>query len=69
MASLFSGIGGFEYVYACNGCEPLWSSEIEEYPIAVTKKHFGDDELGIKGDFAQFANNTTPFYVQNKSGV
>lgn len=69
MASLFSGIGGFEYVYACNGCEPLWSSEIEEYPIAVTKKHFGDDEHGLTGDLEKYTNDTTPFYVKNNPTV
>lgn len=44
MASLFDGIGGFPYLWEqLNGkgsC--LWASEIEEFPIAVTKKRFGD---------------------------
>ena len=40
MASLFDGIGGFPLVYSKCGCEPVWASEIEEFPIAVTKKHF-----------------------------
>lgn len=40
MASLFDGIGGFPLVYQRQGCEPVWASEIEEFPIAVTKKHF-----------------------------
>lgn len=43
MASLFDGIGGFPLIWEqLNGkgsC--LWASEIEEFPIAVTKKHFG----------------------------
>lgn len=43
MASLFDGIGGFPLIWErLNGkgsC--LWSSEIEEFPIAVTRKHFG----------------------------
>lgn len=42
MASLFDGIGGFPLIWEqLNGrgsC--LWASEIEEFPIAVTKKHF-----------------------------
>ena len=41
MASLFDGIGGFPLVYSRAGCEPIWASEIEEFPIAVTKKRFG----------------------------
>lgn len=40
MASLFDGIGGFPLVYSRAGCEPIWASEIEEFPIAVTKCRF-----------------------------
>lgn len=43
MASLFDGIGGFPYIWEqLNGkgsC--LWASEIEEFPMAVTKLRFG----------------------------
>lgn len=42
MASLFDGIGGFpllwEWLNGVGTC--LWASEIEEFPIAVTKYHF-----------------------------
>ena len=44
MASLFDGIGGFPLVYSRSGCMPVWASEIEEFPIAVTKKHFPEAE-------------------------
>lgn len=42
MGSLFDGIGGFPMCWEfCNGPgTALWASEIEEFPIAVTKKHF-----------------------------
>lgn len=45
LGSLFSGIGGFEYCWEkCNGQgTALWASEIEEFPIAVTKYHFGEE--------------------------
>ena len=43
MASLFDGIGGFPLVYSRCGVIPVWASEIEEFPIAVTKIHFGKD--------------------------
>ena len=43
MASLFDGIGGFPLVYSRVGCKPVWASEIEEFPIAVTKKMFGEE--------------------------
>ena len=42
MASLFDGIGGFPLVYSRVGCSPVWASEIEEFPIAVTKRRFPD---------------------------
>jgi DNA (cytosine-5)-methyltransferase 1 len=40
MASLFDGIGGFPLVFSRCGCKPIWASEIEEFPIAVTKIRF-----------------------------
>ena len=44
MGSLFDGIGGFPLVFQRSGVKPVWASEIEEFPIAVTKKHFPEDE-------------------------
>lgn len=45
MGSLFDGIGGFPLVFERhNGKGTVrWASEIEEFPIAVTKKWFGDN--------------------------
>lgn len=40
MGSLFDGIGGFPLVFQRAGAEPVWASEIDEFPIAVTKKWF-----------------------------
>ena len=40
MGSLFDGIGGFPLAFQRAGATPVWASEIEEFPIAVTKKHF-----------------------------
>jgi DNA (cytosine-5)-methyltransferase 1 len=59
MASLFDGISGFPLVYYKHGCTPVWSSEIEEYPIAVCKYHFGDDDNGIVGDVDKYVRPTT----------
>lgn len=54
MASLFDGIGGFPLIWEqLNGrgtC--LWASEIEEFPIAVTKRRFGTVEK--PGDMGRF---------------
>ena len=40
MASLFDGIGGFPLVFQRCGAIPVWASEIEEFPMAVTKLRF-----------------------------
>lgn len=48
LGSLFDGSGGFPLAAVLCGIEPVWASEIEPYPIAVTKsrfpnmKHYGD---------------------------
>lgn len=48
IGSLFDGSGGFPLAASLCGGTPLWASEIEPYPIAVTKnkfpgmKHLGD---------------------------
>ena len=50
MASLFDGIGGFPLIWEfLNGTgSAVWCSEIEEFPIAVTKIRFPDNsEQGV----------------------
>ena len=44
LGSLFDGIGGFPYCWElCNGPgTAVWASEIEEFCIAVTKRHFSE---------------------------
>lgn len=48
LGSLFDGSGGFPLAGMLNGIEPAWASEIEPFPIRVTKarfprmKHLGD---------------------------
>ncbi len=46
LGSLFDGIGGFPLCWeSINGKRSArWASEIEEFPIAVTKFHFGGEE-------------------------
>lgn len=45
MGSLFDGIGGFPLVFERHNGKGTarWASEIEEFPIAVTKLRFGDN--------------------------
>ena len=40
MGSLFDGSGTFPYSFELCGVEPVWASEIEEFPIKVTSKRF-----------------------------
>ena len=54
MSSLFDGLGSFPLAFTRAGATPLWTSEIESYPIAVCKKHFGDEDLGIEGDVEKY---------------
>lgn len=48
LGSLFSGSGTFEMAGILSGIKPFWASEIEPFPIAVTRarlpfvKHYGD---------------------------
>ena len=43
MGSLFDGIGGFPLAFEKAGAKAVWASEIEEFPIAVTKRHFPEE--------------------------
>ncbi len=56
MASLFDGIGGFPLIWEqLNGAGScLWASEIEEFPMAVTRRRFGNPETGEIGDMGRF---------------
>ena len=42
MGSLFYGIGGFPLAAIHNGIVPVWASEIEAFPIEVTRLRFPD---------------------------
>ena len=44
LGSLFDGIGGFPLAGTHNGITPVWASEIEAFPIEVTKIRFPDME-------------------------
>lgn len=47
IGSLFDGSGGFPLAASMCGIEPVWASEVEPYPIAVTSRHFpGMKHLG-----------------------
>lgn len=46
MASLFDGIGGFPKIWQELGGQTLWASEVEPFPIAVTKYHFKEVHNG-----------------------
>ena len=55
LGSLFDGIGGFPLAAIHNGITPIWASEIECFPIEVTKIRFPDmlhvgDITKLKGE-------------------
>lgn len=54
LGSLFDGQGSFQLAWVRLGNKTVWSSEIERNACAVTRKHFGDEELGIDGDYRKY---------------
>ena len=58
MGSLFDGIGGFPLAAVHNGIVPLWASEIESFPIEVTKIRF--PEMLHVGDITKLSGDTLP---------
>lgn len=58
LGSLFDGIGGFPLAAQRIGIKPLWASEIEKFPIRVTKKHF--PEMVHVGDITKLDGAKLP---------
>ena len=48
MGSLFDGIGGFPLAFEHTGAKAVWASEIEDFCIAVTNRHFGGEDERIQ---------------------
>lgn len=51
VGSLFDGSGGFLLAGQLAGMHPVWASEIEKYPVAVTSERF--PSLQHLGDIRQ----------------
>ena len=58
MGSLFDGIGGFPLAAVHNDIVPLWASEIESFPIEVTKIRF--PEMIHVGDITKLKGEELP---------
>ena len=58
MGSLFDGIGGFPLAAIHNGIIPVWASEIEAFPIQVTKLRF--PQMQHVGDITKLNGETLP---------
>ena len=58
MGSLFDGIGGFPLAAVRNGIVPVWASEIEAFPIEVTKVRF--PEMLHVGDITKLNGAALP---------
>lgn len=44
MGSLFDGVSGFPYCFEKCGAKAVFSSEVDEFCIAVAKEHFPEEE-------------------------
>lgn len=53
MGSLFDGIGGFPLGAARYGIKTIWASEIEPFPMEVTKRRF--PSMVHKGDITKLS--------------
>ena len=58
MGSLFDGLGGFPLAAIHNGIIPVWASEIEAFPIQVTKLRF--PQMQHTGDITKLNGKTLP---------
>ena len=58
LGSLFDGIGGFPLAAVHNGVTPIWASEIEAFPIEVTKIRF--PSMVHVGDITKLNGATLP---------
>lgn len=58
LGSLFDGIGGFPLAAVHAGIVPLWASEIEKFPIEVTKLRF--PEMVHMGDITKLNGAELP---------
>lgn len=58
LGSLFDGIGGFPLAAVRNGIRPVWASEIERFPMEVTKNHF--PQMKHMGDITKLHGENLP---------
>ncbi len=58
LGSLFDGIGGFPLAAKMNGITPVWASEIERFPVMVTRHHF--PEMKHMGDITKLRGENLP---------
>lgn len=58
LGSLFDGIGGFPLAAVHSGVTPLWASEIEAFPIEVTRLRF--PQMLQLGDITQLDGAKLP---------
>lgn len=58
LGSLFDGIGGFPLAAEKNGICPVWASEVERFPVEVTKYHF--PQMRHMGDITKLKGENLP---------
>lgn len=58
LGSLFDGLGGWQIAAMRAGIQPIWSSEIEKFPLALTKTRFPTTKQ--LGDITQIDGGAIP---------
>ena len=58
LGSLFDGIGGFPLAAKRNGIRPIWASDIEKFPMAVTRYRF--PKMTHMGDITKLHGENLP---------
>ena len=65
LGSLFDGIGGFPLAATMNDIRPVWASEIDPFPMAVTAYRF--PEMKHMGDITKLHGANLP--VERERGL
>jgi len=76
MGSLFDGVAMFPLAAELNGIKAVWASEIEKFPIAVSKHHFPDMKhlgdicgIGLCTYITHFSGTKCNFYINTDKDI
>ena len=76
MGSLFDGVAMLPFAAELNGIRAVWASEIEKFPIAVSKHHFPDMKhlgdicgIGLCTYITHFSGTKCNFYINTAKDI